>query len=264
MTESNAKPEDGRKPTPPQAVILAAGQGSRLLPLTKELPKTLLKVNGCSILDYILNRVFDVGITDVIIVHGFRGEKIIRHVDEKYPDASVTYIFNPIFEKTNSTYSLWLTKDVIGKDIVVINADTLFGRGILEYLVDSDHDISLSIDDTMVGELPADNMKVTIVNGLLRDASKLIPPEKTHGDAIGIYRFKNRGIEILFSKLKELVDEDVLDQLFTFAVRSIMQKVDVHPVSTGGLSWIEIDDDNDLAKAAGVIEKILQEEKGYG
>ena len=57
----------------------------------------------------------------------------------------------------------------------------------------------MSIDDTVSGVLPEDNMKVTIIDGLLRRASKNIPPERTHGDAIGIYRFKGKGTKFLFS-----------------------------------------------------------------
>ncbi len=254
-------PQNGNgKENMPQAVILAAGQGTRLAPLTDKLPKPLLKVGGKPIIYYILDRVREVGITDVVIVIGHYGDKLIEHVDGKYQDLSVRYVSNPIYAATNSTYSLWLTREIVGDDFVVINADTLFSTNILRFLVDAEHDIALSIDDTMVGELPTDNMKVTIVDGLLRDASKLIPPERTHGDAIGIYRFRNRGKEHLFAKLKQLVDENVLDQLFTFAVRSIMQETEVYPVGTGGLSWIEVDDHADLAMAERIVEEILQEE----
>jgi len=243
-----------------KAVILAGGKGTRLLPLTQKLPKTLIPILGKPIIEYILDRVVDIGIKEIIIVVGHYGEKIKRLVGYNYKGTSVKYITNPIYAQTNSTYSLYLTKDVVGKDFLVINADTIFNREILKYLVESDYEVALSIDDTVVGALPEDNMKVTIIDGLLRNASKKIPPERTHGDAIGIYRFKGKGTKFLFNELSQLVDRNITDQLFTFAVNTIMKKKNVYPVSTNGLSWIEIDDNNDLKEAHIVVKNILDEE----
>jgi choline kinase len=244
-----------------KAVILAAGRGTRLFPLTKDMPKTLLKVTGKPILEYILDRLANIGIAEIIIVVGHFGEKIKRHVGTDYRGIPVRYVFNPIYDKTNSTYSLWLTRDIAGDDFLVINADTLFSRDIIKYLVDSDHEIALSIDDTLIGELPEEAMKVTIVDGLIKDVSKKIVPEKTHGDAIGVYRFKGKGVKVLYDELKRLVDGKILDHLFTFAVRSLMDTFDVYSVSTRGLSWVEVDDPNDLKKAKKIVENMLKEEE---
>jgi len=246
----------------PQAIILAAGQGTRLSPLTDNMPKTLLQVNGERLLDIIMERILAVGITDIIIATGHAADEIKTHIATVYPDADVKFVDNPIYHETNSTYSLWLTKDIVADDFITINADTIFNQGILAAMLEADYDICMSIDDTMTGPLPEDNMKVTIVDGLIRDASKVIPPELTHGDALGIYRFRGPGVAALFAKLDELVDTGVVDQLFTFAVKSIMQHTDVYPVSAHGLSWIEIDDHKDLADAAPVVEAIHDEEAG--
>lgn len=247
---------------PPQAIILAAGQGTRLAPLTDHTPKTLLKVNNERLIDIIIERVLAVGVTEIIIATGHASVVLKAHITETYPGVDIKFVDNPIYLETNSTYSLWLTKELIGEDIVTINADTIFNRGILQAMIDADHEISMSIDDTMVGELPEDNMKVTIIDGLIRDASKVIPPELTHGDALGIYRFKGAGIKALFGKLDELVATGVVDQLFTFAVKSIMQSTAVYPVSAHGLAWIEIDDHKDLADAEPVVRAIHDEEAG--
>ena len=243
-----------------KAVILAGGRGTRLHPLTQDLPKTLIPIHGKPIIEYILERIVDIGTIEIIIVIGHYGEKIKKLVGRDYKGVLVKYITNPIYAQTNSTYSLYLTKDVVGEDFLVINADTVFNREILKSLVESNYEIALSIDDTVSGVLPEDNMKVTIIDGLLRRASKNIPPERTHGDAIGIYRFKGKGTKFLFSELSQLVDRNITDQLFTFAVNSMMKKKNIYPVSTNGLSWIEIDDNNDLQEARIVVKNILDEE----
>jgi L-glutamine-phosphate cytidylyltransferase len=244
-----------------KAVILAAGRGTRLLPLTKNLPKTLLELKGKPVLEYILERVTQNKVDEIIIAIGHHGDKIKNHVGDSYKGVPVKYVFNPIYDKTNSTYSLWLAKDVVGDDFIVINSDTFFSRDIIKYLIGFDCEIALAIDDSVTGELPEDAMKVTIVDGLIKDASKQIPPEKTHGDAIGIYKFKGEGVKLLYKELKRLVDENTLNQLFTFAVKALMEEHKVYPVSTRKLSWIEVDDHNDLKNAEKIVDKMLEEEK---
>lgn len=244
-----------------KAVVLAAGRGTRLLPITENMPKTLIKVQGTTLLEHILDRVVDAGLKEIVIVIGHCGNSIKNAIGEVYRGTPVTYIENPIYDQTNSTYSLWLAKEAVGDDFVVINADTVFNKNIIKYLVNSDYNIALAIDYSLTGELPEDNMKVTIVDGLIKDASKKIPPELTHGDAIGMYRFKGEGVEVLYKALDKLVEDNILDQLFTYAVKGIMADYDVHPVSTNGLAWIEIDDHKDLKDAEKVVSEILDQEK---
>jgi len=244
-----------------KAVILAAGRGTRLLPLTKDIPKTLLKVKGKPILDYILDRLAELEINEIILAVGHFEDKLKKHVGDNHKGIPVKYIFNPIYDQTNSTYSLWLAKDVVGDDFLVINADTICTKDVLKYMIESKHDICMAIDDTLTGELPEEAMKVTIINGLIKDASKQIPAERTHGDAIGIYKFRGKGVEVLYKELNRLVDEKILDQLFTFAVKRLMQSFNVYPVSTKGLAWIEVDDHTDLKNAEKVVEMMLDEEK---
>lgn len=244
-----------------KAILLAAGQGTRLLPLTNEIPKCLIKLKEKSVIEHILDRLVDIGINEIIIVIGYFGDKLKSHLGDNYKGVPIKYIDNPIYHKTNSTYSLWLAKDVVGDDFIVINADTLCTKDILKFMIESDHEIALAIDDTLIGELPDDAMKVTIENGLIKNASKQIPADKTHGDAIGIYKFKGNGVRELYDELEKVINENILDQLFTFAVRRIMERSNVYPVSTKGLPWIEIDDHNDLKNARSVIEDIFEEEK---
>ncbi|MFH1849476.1 MAG: phosphocholine cytidylyltransferase family protein [archaeon] len=244
-----------------KAVLLAAGRGTRLLPLTENLPKTLLEVRGKPIIEHILDRVVWANVSEIIIAVGHCADKIKKRIGDNYKGTPVKYVNNPKYDVTNSTYSLWLAREVVGDDFLVINADTLFSRNIAKYMIDGDADIALAIDDSMQGELPEEAMKVTIENGLIKDASKQIPPEKTHGDAIGVYRFRGAGVKVLYAELARLVESKVLDQLFTYAVRSLMGGFDVYPISTRGLSWIEVDDHNDLKKAEEVMDSIMSEER---
>jgi len=241
-----------------KAVILAAGRGTRLLPLTKHTCKALLLLNNKPIIEYALDTLSDCGIEQAVIVVGHCGDEFKKRLGNKYKNVAIEYIYNPIYEKTNSTYSLWLAKDSVKNDIIVINADTICPRIVMEEMLKTSHSIAMAVDETLTGELSEDAMKVTIVDGLIKNASKKIPPKDTHGDAIGIYRFQNDGVVVLYEELKKVVEENILDQLFTFAVQRIMDKNNVRPVNTRGLLWIEIDDHKDLKNAEKIVKDILK------
>lgn len=238
-----------------KAILLAAGCGKRLEPFTKENPKPMILLKGRPIIGYILDNLIEL-VEEFIIVIGYKGEKLREYIGENYRGIPVKYIINPIYETTNSTYSLWLAKSFVGNDFFVINADTIFHKDIIKRLANADCEIAMAIDDSSEGINKKDAMRVTIIDGFLKDADKKIPIEKTHGDAIGIYKFKNKGCEKLFEELDNLVNTNVLNNLFTLAVKNIMQKNKVYPISTQNLPWTEIDDYEDLNSAEKIIEKI--------
>jgi len=241
-----------------QIVILAAGQGKRLLPLTKDFPKTMLKVGDLPIINHIFNSINLDVVNEILIVVGHNKHVVINYLKNDFKGIPIKYIDNPKHSETNSLYSLWLAKSELKEKIAIINADTLFHKKILEDLINSEYDAALAIDDTVSIPLPEEAMKATIINKRIKDVSKTISAEKTHGDAIGIYKFAGKSLKVLINELDDLVSNSVTKQLFTYAVRNVLNKIDVFSVSTKGRSWIEIDDKNDLDTAQTVIKKIIQ------
>lgn len=245
--------------TKTQIIILAAGQGKRLLPLTKVLPKTMLKVGGTPIIDHILNSINLNSVNEFLIVVGHNKEVVLNHLKKDFKGIPIKYINNPKHAETNSTYSLWLTKKLLKEKIVIINADTIFHKKILENLINSKYNAALAIDDTVPVPLPDEAMKATIENKRIVDVSKTILAEKTNGDAIGIYKFSKESLKILINELDNLVSNSITNQLFTYAVRNILKKTEIFSVSTEGHGWIEIDDQNDLNTAETLIKKIVED-----
>jgi choline kinase len=244
--------------TKTQIVILAAGQGRRLLPLTKNLPKTMLKVQEVPIIDHILEAIDMNLINEILITVGHSKSVVMNHLKNEYKGIPIKYVDNPKHSETNSLYSLWLAKKFLKEKIAIINADTLFNKKILENLINSEFEAALAIDDTIPIPLPEEAMKATIVNKKIVDVSKKILAEKTNGDAIGIYKFSNESLKILINELDDLVSKSITKQLFTYAVRNILKKTDIFSVSTEGRKWIEIDDQNDLNAAQDLIRKIKE------
>lgn len=244
--------------TKTQIIILAAGQGKRLLPLTKVLPKTMLKVGNTPIIDHILNSINLNLINEILIVVGHNKEVVMNHLKNDFKGMPIKYVDNPKHAETNSLYSLWLARKFFKEKIVIINADTLFHKKILENLINSKYSAALAIDDTISVPLPDEAMKVTIENKKIVDVSKTILAEKTNGDAIGIYKFSEESLKVLIDELDHLVSKSVTKQLFTYAVTNILNKTDIYSVSTEGRAWIEIDDQNDLNMAQNLIKKIKE------
>ena len=241
-----------------QIIILAAGQGKRLLPLTKVLPKTMLKVGGIPIINHILSSINLNLINEILVAVGHNKEVVMNYLKNDFKGIAIKYVDNSKHAETNSLYSLWLARNFLKEKIAIINADTLFHKKILENLINSRYEAALAIDDTIPIPLPDEAMKATIENKKIVDVSKTILPEKTNGDAIGIYKFSGKSLKVLINELDNLVSNSATKQLFTYAVRNILNKVDIFSVSTEGRSWIEIDDQNDLNMAQNLIKKILE------
>src|SRR5580698_3260661 len=107
-----------------KAVILAAGIASRLRPLTDNTPKCLLKVGDKIILELTIDNIIANNIDDVIIVTGYLEEQIKNFVSVKYPHLNVAYIYNDIYSSTNNIYSLWLAKDsLLGDEMLLMDSD---------------------------------------------------------------------------------------------------------------------------------------------
>src|SRR5690349_3152556 len=112
-----------------KAVILAAGIASRLRPLTDNTPKCLLKVGGKTILGITLDNILANNISEIIIVTGYLEHQIRKFISANYPEIKVKYIFNDVYASTNNIYSLWLTKEsVLNEDMLMMDSDIVFDR----------------------------------------------------------------------------------------------------------------------------------------
>jgi choline kinase len=119
-----------------KAIILASGEGKRLRPLTYKIPKPLLKIlEDKTILDYQMDNLIGCGIKDIIITTGPFEDKIKAYLEKNYPAINVAYVHNPRYETTNYIYSLWLTKEFIDDDLILVHGDLLFEKKLLERLL---------------------------------------------------------------------------------------------------------------------------------
>lgn len=234
-----------------KAIILAAGRSKRLGQLTKKLPKCLLPLGNTTILQHQIGNLNLNGIHEICIVTGFY-EEMIKELCGK----SCRYITNPLFDTTNSIYSLWLARQEAKEGFVVLNSDVVFHPQILTRLLQSPHADALSI--CYCNGLGEEEMKVKVTNEKVSDLSKAMDPQTADGENVGIVKFSALGSRILFQKIDELVQKNIVNVWAPLAFREICSYFSIYAVSTADLPWVEIDFPLDLEKARNEIyPKIL-------
>lgn len=234
-----------------KAIILAAGVGSRIRPLTDSCPKSLLMVAGKPILERMIGHIQTCGITEVIFVLGYINDQIEEFVRVKFPDLNAHFILNDRFEETNTGYSLMLTKTAIGDArFVKFDADVVFDIEILRTLIASPFDNCLCIDRDI--QLDAEEVKVMLGdNNRVVQASKTVNPAKAVGESIGIEKISSDTARRLFEQLDLMMGEPANHQAYYEAAyeRLIGNDVPFHTVDITGLNWTEIDTHEDFHAA---------------
>jgi choline kinase len=228
-----------------KAVILAAGQGTRIRSVHGEHPKCLIEVDNTTILDHQLDALSMVGINDVAIVVGYEKEQIIAHVNARtLLSPRIRFIENPAFAITNNIYSLWLALDWLGGDsFIVLNADVIFNPEILDVAVRPHAPISMIVDPLWRDE----TMKVVILDDHVIRMSKNISREEFSGTYIGITVFSKALQDRFFHKMEDVIAAGRVNEFFNVAVQELANEgVPVGYTSTDGLPWAEIDDPVDL------------------
>ena len=232
-----------------KAVILAAGQGTRIRSVHGEHPKCLIEVDDSTILDHQLEALSMAGINEVAIVVGYEKEQIVAHVRSKELGygQTVHFIENPAFAITNNIYSLWLASDWLrGDSFIVLNADVIFDSEILNSAVQPYAPISMIVDPLWRDE----TMKVIIEGDRVIRMSKKMSQEMFSGTYIGITLFSKSIQNRFLRKLSGLIAAGRENEFFNIAVQELADEgVHVGYTSTDGLVWAEIDDPLDLTFA---------------
>lgn len=234
-------------------MVLAAGAGKRLQPLTDDLPKTLLQIDGDrSILDLAIANLKHVGIDEVVVVTGFASAR----VDECAPELERRYgvklelVVNPKAEIWNNAYSLWCAREAFAEGVLLVNGDTVHPASVEERLLESrGQDIVIAIDDDL-DRMHEEAMKVDLSQeGLLRHITKQMPMADARGEYIGLTLIEPGAAEQLAEALEATWRRD--PQLYY--EDGFQEFVDrggvVGTAPIGAVDWVEVDDHDDLGRA---------------
>ena len=233
-------------------MVLAAGQGQRLRPLTSDLPKTLLPVAGeVTVLDIALRNLRAVGLEEVVIVTGFAAHRLderLSALEERF-GLRITTIFNDRAEEWNNAYSLWMARERFAEGVLLVNGDTVHPVSVEQTLLSSrGPDMVLALDD--VKPLAEEEMKVVVSpDGRLERIHKQLDPSAAHGEYMGLTLIEPAAAGGLADALETTWRRDpglyYEDGFQEYAHRG--GSVGVAPI--GEIEWVEIDNHDDLARA---------------
>jgi choline kinase len=235
-----------------KGLVLAAGPGRRLHPLTEALPKTLLPVSeGRTILDLALANLSSVGIDEVVVVTGFAAERVDERAQEleQRHGVRLELVYNDRAEEWNNAYSLWLAREAFEEGALLVNGDTVHPAGVEQTLVaERGPGVLLAVDS--VKELGEEAMKVLLTEtGALERISKEIEPASAAGEYIGVALIEPAAagqladaLEATWRRDPSLYYEDGFQELAD-------RGGDIRAVSIGAVDWVEVDDHLDLARA---------------
>lgn len=232
-----------------KAIILAAGRGTRLLPLTKNTPKPLLDIGeGQTIIENQLNAIIDCGnISEVIYVIGYRAEQVEAKM-RAYNNIPVKYLYNPFYETTNNFISIWMAIHEMTEDFVIINGDDIFKPNVLRGLLDEPNENNITLVTSKKDQYAEEDMKVTCKDSHLLKVSKDIPVKEATGESIGMMRFVDKGVKIMLDTINSMVRDEETKNLFYLAViqKIIDSGIPVFHCECSNSDWAEIDFHPDL------------------
>ena len=247
--------------TPPtEAVILAAGRGSRLQSETDARPKCLTEVGGRTLLEHQLELLFDAGIQRVCVVAGYQAQAVQDAVGDV-----ADIIYNDLWASTNSLYSLSLCRQWIRGPVIIKNCDVLVDSEAIRRLRASDG--SAFLYDSLSGD-DDEHMKVELYAGRLTAMSKSLEEERVCGENVGILQFDSNAVRFLFREAEAALRMLGRKHWQAVAVERLCEIVPVHGVDICDLPWVEIDYPEDLDMARRMVwpairDRSLSQGGGY-
>lgn len=242
-----------------KAIILAAGVGSRIRPMTNNRPKCLLQIGRTSILERMVSNIQFFGINEVIFILGYRAEQIIEAIKTKFPELNVRFVINIHYATTNTGFSLMLAKDFIkDSDFIKFDADVVFEKIILKKLIESQHLNCLCIDK----DIHLENEEIKVILDQKDRVVKISKEEDTKlsaGESIGIEKIGRSASKILFFELEKMMKNKKNHQNYyeSSYTELIKRNIPFHALNISGLKWVEIDTKNDFITA----EKMFHDEE---
>jgi len=236
------------------AIILSAGQGSRLGETTRDRPKCLIPFAGKTLIEWQVEALIANGITDIAVVTGFRTE-MVEAVLAPIAGAAIRIVFNPFFHVADNLGSCWMARAEMMEDFIILNGDTLVSPEIVARLIaGATAPITVTID--IKPSYDEDDMKVTRKGDRLVAIGKRLSAEESNAESIGMLAFRGEGPSIF----RETVDAmmrtaDGVKRWYLRAIDEIAPQGVVGTVSIAGLDWAEVDFPADLAIATALTER---------
>lgn len=236
-----------------QAIIMAAGKGSRLGSLTAGKPKSFAELNGRKLIEYNLKLLEQFHVDEIILVTGYQSGMFEEFVKTR---KNIRIAYNPFYEMVNVLGSFYMGMGLLSDDFIYLHADTICEPSVFEKLVEIKSDVILPVD---YKDCDDEAMKIRSSGGKVIEITKQMPKELAEGEFIGMASFRKKVLPALKEKTTQLMKEKAFDAYFESAVQRLIDEeaFDIRTVPTEGAFWAEIDFIEDYEKALAEIPKSL-------
>jgi choline kinase len=243
---------------PLKALIVGAGQGKRLLPLTQTEPKALIRIGGRSLLEWQVAGLAANGVRDIVFIAGFNAqavERALAALAAQYPACRFATVYNPFYSVADNLASCWMARAEMTDEFLLVNSDTLFSAPVLATLLASPAaPVTLAVDHK--AQYDADDMKVELDGTRLLDVGKRLPEGRVNGESIGMLYFRGDAGRALVAALDAaMLEPAALKQWFLSVIAALARRIEVRACSISGHDWCEVDYPLDVQAAKQMVAR---------
>jgi choline kinase len=238
-----------------KVIILGAGQGKRLLPLTADVPKALLDIGGKPLVRRQIDAFAACGVKEFVVITGYgaqRMEEVLASIARE-TGLHIRTVFNPFYSMTDNLASCWMARHEMDGDFVQVNGDNVFRSDLVANLLKAPN-APLTVAINRKPKFDADDMKVMLDGGRLTEIGKTLPVEAVDAEAIGFYYFRGDGGQ----RYRQVLDQCMRDpaglrQWFVYAVGELAKHTEIAVSEAGAYQWGEVDFPADLQAARKMV-----------
>ena len=233
-----------------KAIILSAGQGRRLLPLTERIPKCILPVQGRPLIAWQIDTLIRCGIDDIAVVVGFGAESVETRLAEHFRGQRIRTLYNPFFASTDNLVSCWVARVEMQQEFLLLNGDTLFEADVLDTLLATpERPVTLAV--SLKDRYDDDDMKVIRDGDRLVHVGKKLPLERVDAESIGMMTFRGDGPQLFADAIdRALRTPEALRQWYLSLIDALAQRGVVFTQRIPARGWTEVDSPADLERAS--------------
>lgn len=238
------------------AIILSAGQGSRLLPLTAERPKCLIDFSGRSLIAWQIDMLARSGVTHFHVVTGFMTDMVEAELSQLRADGhQITVHFNPFYKVADNLGSCWIAREVMTDDFLILNGDTLISEDIATTVQQNEGwPITVTVD--IKPNYDSDDMKVNRAGDKLLAIGKTLTAAQSNAESIGFLAFRGEGVALFRDTVESFMRTPAgVENWYLKIIDSIAPTGKVGTVSIQGLGWAEVDFLNDIEAATALTDQ---------
>lgn len=247
-----------------QVLILAAGMGKRLQPLTNKIPKALVEVNGRPLLINALECLSGRGINEVLIVVGDKKDKIINFIGFQYKEMRIIYIDNPLYNKSNNIFSFYLAANYVCDDLILLECDLFYYRSLIDTLLEGNADCNVLVSKYDASLMDGTIVKVDDQNRIrsliVKKNQEIDLDYSSYSKTVNAYFFKKEFVlEKLFPAITLYVKSQDINSYYELVLGSLIYygSEDIQAIFIDSSQWGEIDNFDDLNR----IEEKYSENK---